>query len=333
MVSLQIPGIEKLVELTASGIGAIGGPMLARWKARVAAEVAVIEAKGRADALLIDAQGHTNAMRHIIDAQDKARANLSGLSFQGKVNIKNEIQSRISYQEQKRQNNLQNVVELAAHEINGKMVDDVDIDHDWASRFFADVQDVTSEKLQSIWAKILAGEVESPGRTSLHTLSVLRNFTQNDAKLFERLCQFVIMNFILRETKYTDSISEFPSVYDFLTMENYGLISTSYRLERILDFSSTSIPFFDETMVYRITKVNSSPSKINIPAFILSPQGIELYRMIPSTINNEFLGAFAKFVKDNGKFRLERATILERLSDERVRHGPWVPVEPRSIRA
>ncbi len=35
--------------------------------------------------------------------------------------------------------------------------------------------------LQKLWAEVLSGEVENPGRTSLRTLDILRNLTQEDA--------------------------------------------------------------------------------------------------------------------------------------------------------
>ena len=37
-VNLKVPALEKLVDYTASGIGAVAGPMLAPWKARKKAE-------------------------------------------------------------------------------------------------------------------------------------------------------------------------------------------------------------------------------------------------------------------------------------------------------
>lgn len=331
VVDLKIPAIEKLADIAASGIGAVGGPMLARWRARAAADSARIEAKGRADALRIEAQGQADSIPLIADAQAKARTTLSDFSIEGELNIKKEIESRLSYQEQKRQNNLQNVVGLAAEELDGKTVDNVDVDHDWAARFFNDVQDVTSEKMQRIWAKILAGEVESPGRTSLHTLSILKNMTQNDAKLFEQLCQFVIANDILNNKEYTNGIPEFPDFDDFLMMESYGLLSNITGIARSVNSASNSHVFFEETMAYRISRIDQDPIKIDFPVIALSPQGSELYRMVPSTMNEDYLTAFAKFLEDKGKFRLERAKIVERLPGG-FRCTPWVLVEPRSFR-
>ena len=65
-------------------------------------------------------------------------------------------------------------------------------DHDWTARFFNDIQDVSSEEMQSLWAKVLAGEVEKPGSTSIQTLSILKNLDQATARLFGKLCSICI---------------------------------------------------------------------------------------------------------------------------------------------
>ena len=79
------------------------------------------------------------------------------------VDIRQEIQTRLTFQEEKRQPNIEAVVWRAADELGDREVDAHDIDHDWTAEFFSDVQDVSSEAMQTIWAKILAGEVERPG--------------------------------------------------------------------------------------------------------------------------------------------------------------------------
>ena len=87
---------------------------------------------------------------------------------------------------------LNHVMDYAADELGDKEVPDHEPDPDWTARFFDYAQDVSSEDMQKIWAKILAGEVENPGRTSLRTLDTLRNMTKRDAEMFRDMCDFVI---------------------------------------------------------------------------------------------------------------------------------------------
>ena len=98
------------------------------------------------------------------------------------------MQQRLQYQEQKRQINIKSVVGQTAELLGDKSVADIEPDHDWTARFFNDVQDVSSEEMQSLWAKILAGEVERPGSTSIRALGILKNLDKSTARLFERFC-------------------------------------------------------------------------------------------------------------------------------------------------
>ena len=236
-LNLKVSAVEKLLEFVVSGIGAVGGPLLARWKANREAAAARIEAQGQADVMRIKAQGQADSMALIASAQAEAQNEFSiaDTSIQGKMDIGNEIELRLAFQEQKRQSNIGSVVGLAADELGDKEVQNHDLDHDWVARFFSDVQDVTSEHMQRIWAKILAGEVETPGRTSLHTLSILKNMTQSDAVLFSKMSEFVFYNFILNKPEYTNGIIEFPPLSLFIEMENYGLLNSDTMLQRIIE--------------------------------------------------------------------------------------------------
>ena len=71
-------------------------------------------------------------------------------------------------------------------------VQDHQVDHDWTARFFSDVQDVSSEQFQDLWAKVLAGEVERPRSTSIKTLGILRNLDKENADLFRRPCSVCV---------------------------------------------------------------------------------------------------------------------------------------------
>lgn len=304
--------------MIASGIGAVGGPMLARWKAQA-----------EADALRIEAQGKADSMFLIADAQAKAHESLSVIppSTHGAIDIRNEIQARLSFQEEKRQGNIESVVGMAADELGEKQVQAHDVDHDWTARFFADVQDVSSEKMQQIWAKILAGEVETPGRTSMQTLSILRNMSQRDAELFERIANFVIDDFVLDDDS-TESVSGFPNYNDFMRLSHHNLIHLSAGgLQRILK-GSPEYHFDNGDTVYRIHKGGTEIYNAEIPSHALTPSGKELYAFINCRTNEDYLGVLAEFLKKRAGGRLAYAQILDRIGPE-YRIGPWIEVEPR----
>ena len=67
---------------------------------------------------------------------------------------RDDITQSIEFQGRKRLTNARFVVEDAADELGDKEVPDHELDPDWAARFFNDIQDVSSEEMQSLWAKV-----------------------------------------------------------------------------------------------------------------------------------------------------------------------------------
>ena len=160
-MELNVKALEKLVDYAASGIGSVAGPMLASWRARREAQAKQIAAEGDANVLLIQAEAQAKA-RAILVSQDTDVA--------GELDIANTVNQRIQFQERKRQINIASVVRQAATQLGDKEVENHEPDHDWTARFFNDIQDVSSEEMQALWAKVLAGEVEWAGSTSIRTL-------------------------------------------------------------------------------------------------------------------------------------------------------------------
>lgn len=112
---------------------------------------------------------------------------------------------RVTLRAQRQAGNLKHVYEEAQENVKTENVDPQPLDPDWESRFIDYVRDVSPRGLQKIWARILSGELEKPGRTSLRTLSILRNLSSGDAHAFVELMQYRIDNFIVDDCiKETD---------------------------------------------------------------------------------------------------------------------------------
>ena len=181
----MVRALEKLLDYTASGIGAVAGPMLAPWQAR-----------REAAALQIAAQDEANALRIIAAAQAEARDALvsTASDVRGEIDIAKTVRQRIQFQEDKRHRNIGSVVGRTADLLGEKEVPNQEPDHDLTARFFNYIQDVSSDEMQLLWAKVLAGQIEQPGNASIRGLSILRNLDQATAKLFQKLCSCCVMS-------------------------------------------------------------------------------------------------------------------------------------------
>ena len=178
-VEVVVPGLEKLVDVVSSGIGSVAGPMLAPWRARKEGEARLVQAESKAKVLSIQAQAQADARGLLV-----ADHGLVG----GEIELGEAVTQRIEFQERKRQANIVTVVNQAALELEDSRVPAVEPNHDWTARFFGEVQDVSSADMQVLWGRVLAGEVRTPGTTSMRTLGILKDVDATTARLFSRLC-------------------------------------------------------------------------------------------------------------------------------------------------
>ena len=200
-LNLRVPAIEKLVDYAVSGIGSVAGLILGPWIARREVDAKRISTEGEAERLRILAEGQSSALQTITTAQTAARERMvsHNIATQGELTIGEAISQRIQFQEEKRQGNIGAVISLAAPEIKDKDVPDHEPNHDWTARFFTEVQDVSSKEMQLLWAKVLAGEVERPGSTSIRALGILKNIDQETALLFRKFCSVCV--FLIADRK------------------------------------------------------------------------------------------------------------------------------------
>lgn len=188
------------------------------------------------------------------------------------------MNQRILFQEQKRQRNIESVVSGAARQLGDQTVENEEPDHDWTARFFSSVQDVSSADMQTLWARVLAGEVERKGSTSVRTLGILRDLDQVTAKLFRKLCSAAVFLGVDRNAVVDARVPSLDGNAGHNSLRPYGLeFSALNRLNEhdliISDYNS----WFDYQVAIGIAVVKSGP-QIRLPftfqgkRWILVPQ-------------------------------------------------------------
>ena len=331
-VNVKIPAIEKLIDYAASGIGSVAGPMLAPWKARREAQAALIAAKGDADVKQALAEGRAATMTIISEAQARARLMLlpSDASIRGQIDLAETVSQRIQFQEEKRQSNIMNVIDQAAHELGDREVQDHEVDHDWTARFFNDVQDVSSEEMQELWAKILAGEVQQPRNTSLRTLRILKDLDPSTAMLFRTLCSARLAFQIGIVGGYAENLGaeivlslggnashnaleQFGLNYNILNVLNeYGLIIPEYDSSIRHEFSthvseadgslqsiSFAFRFQGRSWILIPAYQRQGKQSVELGGVILSISGMELARFVAPEPMPEYEKAVVDFLQQN----------------------------------
>ena len=319
-----VPAFLKLLDYTASGIGSVAGSMLAPWKARREAAARRLAAQGEADSLRVLAEGQAAALQIISGAQAEARSTVMDQhsEFHGQLEIGETITQRIRFQEEKRHSNIAAAVVAAATELGDKEVPDHEPDHDWTARFFNEVQDVSSDEMRAIWAKILAGEVEKPGSTSARTLTILKNLDRNSARLFNTLCSVCVSlrrdgNVVLDARVPSmggepaqNSLQKYGLPFPSLNILNeYGLITSYYNsyygyilsIGIISGQETLRIPF---TFQGRFWVLEPTPrfqqdSEFRLSGVALTQAGRELQRAVDPEPNQQFLQDLNEFFRKN----------------------------------
>ena len=331
-LNLKVSAIDKLLDYAASGVGAIAGPMLAPWRASREAKARLASAQIDAEVRRIEAESDAGTSAIIAKAQAEARQYVLSpdADVRGTVQLTREdIIQRIDYQERKRFTNIKSAVEDAAEELGDKEVTDHEPDPDWTARYIDSVQDVSSEDLRKIWAKILAGEVESPGRTSLRTLETLRNMTKRDAMMFRNICDFVIWNdFVF----YNDSVKGIGALNysNLLHLQDCGLINVGPSLVKQFAWGTTEeILLTYHNGALMVTKNADFKNDLKIPDILLTTAGKELTRFVQTTLNMEYLQTFSRFLKSENcqLFYLEGVVTFP---DGRLAYTKRIPIEPES---
>ncbi len=130
---------------------------------------------------------------HQIKRIAKAEAEAEKIKTLAKIEV-SEIEqralTRLVKEEGKKQKNIERITAQAAQQLGDKARPE-DLDDDWIVNFFEKCRIVSDNEMQSLWAKLLAGEATTPGTFAKRTVGFVSNLDKTDAHMFTNLCTFV----------------------------------------------------------------------------------------------------------------------------------------------
>jgi hypothetical protein len=200
--------------------------------------------------------------------------------------------------EHRRQKNKEDIarktIELLEKEpgVNGSS-ERQDVSDDWLNVFERYAEDASSEHLQTLWAKLLAGEIRKPGEFSLRTLQFVSIADTRVAEAFQAVAPFMCMDFIPTIEKLADTIG-----YNrLLLLDEAGLIGgVGSVLSRTINNQNNPnyAVIFGETRAVIIQK------KVSIGGMPLTQIGRELIKIIDYIPSEIAIQAVAKYAYDHG---------------------------------
>lgn len=201
---------------------------------------------------------------------------------------------RFAAEEAQKQNNMERITEKAIKYIGDEAIPET-MEKDWIVNFFDKCRLVSDEEMQSLWAKILAGEANSPGAYSKRTVNLMNSFDKIDAELFKTLCRFCL--FV--------SDQHLPLVYDYKD-EIYNVNKITFSDLKHLDYiglvSFNEIGSFSLVHMPKCTTISygcnnvmdvvfpgDKDNKLNIGHVIFTKSGRELFPIVSANCVDGFL--------------------------------------------
>jgi uncharacterized repeat protein (TIGR03899 family) len=175
--------LKRLIEVVAEGIGGISRPLLIRKNANAKAYEIRTIAKAIADSQKLLGPIQYESGTILIES-----STITGQRMLPEAALDQRVIARMAYQEAKKQSNIEHITQYAADELREEQtIDPESPSSDWTARFFRIAEDITTDQMQMLWGKVLAGEVKKPGSYSLRTLDLLKNISQQEAEMFARV--------------------------------------------------------------------------------------------------------------------------------------------------
>ena len=129
---------------------------------------------------------------------------------------------RFVAEEAQKQDNIEKITQKAIPQLEGS-ANPKNIENDWIVNFFDKCRIISDDEMQSLWARVLAGEANSPGKYSKRTINFLSSLDKIDANCFTALCGFCW---------WLDNIV--PLIFD-VSHEIYNEKGVSFNVLRHLD--------------------------------------------------------------------------------------------------
>ena len=225
-----------------------------------------------------------------------------------KARGKYELAEFIENKEQLKFANVQSVCGCAEKELKSEeSVSEKELDQDWVNRFFSIIEGISKPQVQELWGKILAGEIKNPGAFSFRTLETLKNISQEEALVFQRLSPLIFLP--SRDAFFNKDIS----IADKICLSDAGLIHPE-ELVKILTFPENQQKThfcISRTRALTFYTNKTTPQKIKIPFYQLTRSGKELATLLPSVEDEEYIDALCEIAQKAGVSKVTKSSIIK----------------------
>jgi Protein of unknown function (DUF2806) len=254
------PAAQALVEKIAAGIGRLYEPLGAIIQAHADVHIAKTKVKGE-----VEVEG-----------------------------VRRRAFERLAAEETKKQQNLEAIYgktfQLLEPGLNPATIERMD--DDWIVFHSEKARLVSDDEMQTLWARVMAGEAEDPGSFSKRTLEILSTLEKEEAHLFTSVCRFLVRDDSEARPAilYVEGV---PTVYSaeginfdtFKHLTTVGLLQFSFPFLTdnvyYYDAPTFRLEYFEDRRTFRMSTIHPKEGKyyINYGMVALSKVGQQLARI------------------------------------------------------
>ena len=180
---------------------------------------------------------------------------------------------------------------------------DEQVDEDWLFSWRDHASRVSSEDLQNLWGKVLAGEIKNPGTYSIRTLDFLKGLSKSEAEAIARVAQFVIEGRIWRE-KDDILIKNNSSFSELLTLQEIGILSGVDSIGLTTKYSSIAenkyLRYLFATNKMLIVENQDKTKDLVSEIYLATAVGRQVFELANVAVNEEYIFSVAKDIANKG---------------------------------
>lgn len=288
-------GIDKLLTVLSKAVGTITKSYFERKDIETKRREILTIAQAKADA----AKLLTETIKETQNNIGKIHVKHSGIQVESfknlfsnseDLNLEKRTLASSTFRSAVKQLNTESVTAIAAEQLrNEKNVSSDPVDDDWIAKFFSIVEDISSEEMQLLWGKILAGEIKQPNSFSFRTLNVIRNLSKEEAETIMKVANFAFEHnrlmyllmgnkVIMKNIGLTDS--------DINLLFELGLLNPKHEFEFVSP--NTNLYLLGDKLIH-------GRSIDNVPHYNFTKLGNEILKLTVITPTLEYLQYFDSF--------------------------------------
>ena len=167
-----IKPVNTLIEKISDAVGILYEPLRIRKAAEAEAYAAIIKAQ---------------AENEITDLQQRAEHHR--IAENERTDLQRRAEHHRIVEDMRYYKNMEDIIAQAIPHVD-KNAEPENMDDDWITNLFEKSRIVSDAEMQSLWARVLATEANTPGTLSKRTVNLLSDFDKSDAELFTAFCGF-----------------------------------------------------------------------------------------------------------------------------------------------